>query len=80
MEMLHSVLKNRLIIYVRILQVCSCDTLRILLSLLGWKIQHIGVQAAFLQGRKITRYIRTPFEAESVKIWKLNKCIDHVQK
>ena len=50
--------------------------LQILLSLVsgkGWKIQHIDVQAAFLQGRKITRdiYITPPFEAESDKIWKL---------
>ena len=30
-----------------------------------------------MQGRKITRdiYIRPPFEAESDKLWKSNKCI-----
>ena len=59
---------------------CSRDTLRILCSLVagkGWRIQHIDVQAAFLQGRRITRdiYIRPPFEAESDKLWKLNKCM-----
>ena len=59
---------------------CSRDTLRILFSLVagkGWRIQHIDVQAAFLQGRRITRdiYIRPPFEAESDKLWKLNKCM-----
>ena len=59
---------------------CSRDTLRILFSLVagkGWRIQHIDVQAAFLQGRRIMRdiYIRPPFEAESDKLWKLNKCM-----
>ena len=48
-----------------------------LISHYQWKIQHIDVQAAFLQGKKITRevYIRPPPEAESDKLWKLNKCI-----
>ena len=59
---------------------CSRDTLRVLMSLvvgIGWTIQHIDVESAFLQGKQLERevYIRTPLEAETDLLWKLNKCI-----
>ena len=59
---------------------CSRDTLRVLMSLvvsMGWNIKHIDVESAFLQGKKLDRevFIRPPLEAETDKIWKLNKCI-----
>ncbi len=59
---------------------CNKDTIRIVITLVlayHWKIQHIDVQAAFLQGKKIVRnvFIIPPKEAETNKLWKLNKCI-----
>ena len=59
---------------------CNRDSIRLLLTVVaneGWKLQHIDVQTAFLQGKKITRdiFIMPPKEAETWKIWKLNKCI-----
>ena len=49
---------------------CNKDTIRSLLMLVStnnWKIRHIDVQAAFLQGKAITRevFIRPPVEAET---------------
>ena len=60
--------------------ICNKDSIRLLLMTAAsseWTIQHIDVQAAFLQGRRITRdvFIIPPFEAETNTIWKLNKCI-----
>ena len=59
---------------------CSRDTLRVLMSLvvsIGWIIQHIDVESAFLQGKRLDRdvYIRPPLEAETDNLWKLNKCM-----
>ena len=59
---------------------CNRDSIRLLLTIVAtesWKLQHIDVQAAFLQGKKISRdvFIIPPKEAETRKIWKLNKCI-----
>ena len=59
---------------------CNRDSIRMLITLAekeGWKLQHIDVQAAFLQGKRISRdvFIVPPKEAETWKIWKLNKCI-----
>ena len=59
---------------------CNKDTIRSLLMLVStnnWKIRHIDVQAAFLQGKAITRevFIRPPVEAETTYLWKLKKCI-----
>ena len=44
---------------------------------MGWTIRHIDVESAFLQGKQLDRevYIRPPLEAETDKLWKLNKCI-----
>ena len=39
---------------------CNRDSIRLLLTVVakeGWKLQHIDVQTAFLQGKKITRDI-----------------------
>ena len=59
---------------------CNRDSIRLLLTIVaheGWKLRHIDVQTAFLQGKRISRnvYIKPPKEAETWKIWKLNKCI-----
>ena len=59
---------------------CSRDTLRVLMSIvvgIGWTIQHIDVESAFLQGKQLDRevYIRPPLEAETNVLWKLNKCL-----
>ena len=59
---------------------CNRDSVRLLLTLVveqGWMLQHIDVQTAFLQGKKITRdvFIVPPKEAETWKLWKLNKCM-----
>ena len=59
---------------------CNRDSIRLLLTVVaqqGWKLQHIDVQTAFLQGKRISRdvFIVPPKEAETWKIWKLNKCI-----
>ena len=59
---------------------CNKDTIRSLLMLVStnnWKIRHIDVQAAFLQGKAITRevFIGPPVEAETTYLLKLKKCI-----
>ena len=59
---------------------CSRDTMRVLMSIVvgvGWTIQHIDVESAFLQGKQLDRdvYIRPPLEAETDFLWKLNKCL-----
>ena len=59
---------------------CNKDTVRILLMLSStknWKIRHIDVQSAFLQGKDITRdvFLKPPVEAETAYLWKLKKCI-----
>ena len=59
---------------------CNRDSIRLLLTIVAtesWKLQHIDVQAAFLQGKKISRdvFIIPLKEAETRKIWELNKCI-----
>ena len=57
------------------------DSIRLAITLLQaehWKLQHIDVQAAFLQGKDISRtvFIKPPNEAKvSGKLWKLLKCI-----
>ena len=42
-----------------------------------WKVQPIDVKTAFLQGKKIERtvYLRPPKEANTNKIWRLQKCV-----
>ena len=42
-----------------------------------WKAQAIDVKTAFLQGKQIERtvYLRPPKEANTGKIWKLQKCV-----
>ena len=43
----------------------------------GWKLKSLDVKAAFLQGSKMTRdvYIKPPPEAQTDKLWKLQKCV-----
>ena len=42
-----------------------------------WKLQAIDIKTAFFQGKKIERkvYLRPPKEANTNKIWKLQKCM-----
>ena len=42
-----------------------------------WKVQAIEFKAAFLQGKQIKRtvYLRPPKEANTNKMWKLQKCV-----
>ena len=57
---------------------CMRESVRIVLALfptLKWKINSIDFKTAFLQGRLIERdiYVKPPKEAETNKLWKLNK-------
>ena len=59
---------------------CGKDSLRLCLTLLvsmGWQINSLDIKAAFLQGSHIERevFIIPPKEADSNKIWKLNKTV-----
>ena len=58
---------------------CNRDSIRLLLTVVAqeeWKLQHIDVQAAFLQGKKISRdvFIIPPKEAETT-IYNINSKI-----
>lgn len=58
---------------------CSREGIRLFLSTTasnGWKIHSIDVKAAFLQGKGLEREvtIRPPKEAETTKLWCLQKC------
>ena len=59
---------------------CSREGLRIALSLIAsnkWDICSLDVKTAFLQGYGLERtvYVRPPREAQTSKIWLLNKCV-----
>ena len=59
---------------------CSRESIRLLLALTAakrWKLQSIDIHAAFLQGSEIDRtvFLRPPVEANTTKIWKLQKCV-----
>lgn len=59
---------------------CCKDSIRIVTLLSqcnGWKIQHIDVHAAFLQGKEISRllFVKPPKEANTSKLWLLKKCM-----
>ena len=59
---------------------CSREGLRTMFSLIAskkWPINAIDVKGAFLQGKDLERCIivRPPKEAQTDKIWKLNKCV-----
>ena len=42
-----------------------------------WEIEDIDVKTVFLQGKQIERtaYLQPPKEANTIKIWKLQKCV-----
>ena len=59
---------------------CSREGVRIALTLIAsnsWSLNSLDVKTAFLQGRPIERevYVKPPKEAETNKIWKLNKTV-----
>ena len=59
---------------------CLKEKLRLVLTLAAnakWKIHKLDVKSAFLQGKHIDRdiFLKPPCEAETNKIWKLNKTI-----
>ena len=59
---------------------CSKELLRCLLTFSatkGWKLHSIDIKAAFLPGEHASRTvtIRPPKEAETPKLWLLNKCV-----
>ena len=59
---------------------CSREGIRIALTLISsnsWKVNALDIKTAFLQGRPIERevYVLPPKEAETDKIWKLNKTV-----
>ena len=56
------------------------SSLRAVLSIISsqkWNINTMDVKTAFLQGEQIDRdvFIRPPKEANTTKVWKLNKCV-----
>ena len=59
---------------------CSQIGVRSIFALIAsnrWKVQAIDVKAAFLQGKQIERtiYLQPPKEANTNKIWRLQKCV-----
>ena len=59
---------------------CMRSSVRLQLAVhssLGWKLRSIDFKTAFLQGQAIHRevYMRPPYEAETNKLWKLNKTV-----
>ena len=59
---------------------CSRIGVRTIFALVvsqNWNISSIDVKAAFLQGRKIERivHLSPPKEANTSKVWKLQKCV-----
>ena len=57
---------------------CHKESLRTLITICsaqGWTLNTLDIQAAFLQGKPIERpvYVRPPKEANTGKVWKLNK-------
>lgn len=59
---------------------CSKESVRVVLSLassLGWPLNSLDVKTAFLQGQHFDRevYLKPPREAETTKLWRLNKCV-----
>ena len=60
---------------------CGKESLRILMAIIVtncWKINPLDIKAAFLQGKGITRdlLIKPPKEANTTKLWRLNKNMD----
>ena len=59
---------------------CERDNVRLLLSIaacLGWDIHSIDFKSAYLQGEDLNRdiFLTPPKEANTEKLWKLNKCV-----
>ena len=61
-------------------QTCSRESVRLAITLIAsnkWNLNAINIKTAFLQGKKIdwTVIIKPPKEAQTNKLWKLNKCV-----
>lgn len=59
---------------------CSRIGVRSIFPLIGsnrWEIEGIDVKTVFSQGKQIERtaYLQPPKEANTIKIWKLQKCV-----
>ena len=59
---------------------CSRESVRVAIILMLsniWNLSSIDIKTAFLQGKKIDRtiIIKPPKEAQTNKLWKLNKCV-----
>ena len=59
---------------------CGQESLQILMAIIVtncWKINSLDIKAAFLQGKGITRdlLIKPPKEANTAKLWRLNKTV-----
>ena len=59
---------------------CGRESLRLTLLIIAgkkWDLKSIDIKSAFLQGHQLERdvYLRPPVDAQTVKIWKLNKCV-----
>ena len=55
--------------------------LTIAVSSMKWQINSLDIQSAFLQGETISRkvYLKPPPEANTDKVWCLNKCVYGLQ-
>ena len=59
---------------------CTKSNLRLIIAISAahkWRINSLDVQSAFLQGEELTRsiYLEPPVEANTDKLWKLNRCV-----
>ena len=59
---------------------CSREGVRLAITTIAshsWKLNSIDVRTAFLQGKEIERtvFVKPPKEANTSKIWRLNKCV-----
>lgn len=59
---------------------CSREGIRVVLTLIaskGWKCNSLDVKTAFLQGKQLDRtvIVKPPKEADTNKLWILNKCV-----
>ena len=57
---------------------CARESVRLSLATIAsnkWDLKSIDIKRAFLQGHQLTRevYLRPPPEAQTNKLWKLNK-------
>ena len=59
---------------------CSKECIRMVMALtasMKWSVNSMDIKTAFLQGRLFDRevYLKPPKEANTDKLWKLNKCV-----